>query len=125
MPTCQVIDLLTIHVFKHSMNLNDELICFHFLPLFQDNVDAGNFTLNWDVDTNVYKKFSDQTDTRYGFTETSDPAVVRAFSQWKMDMVDMPEHCQIVAVEMWHGRRMLQVISVREGFKKKVYHFGV
>jgi len=74
----------------------------------QDNVDAGNFTLNWDVDTNVYKKFSDQTDTRYGFTETSDPAVVRAFSQWKMDMVDMPEHCQIVAVEMWHGRRMLQ-----------------
>ena len=41
-------------------------------------------------------------------TETSDPALVKSFMQWKLEMVEMPEHCQIVAVEMWHGHRLLQ-----------------
>ena len=70
----------------------------------QDNVDSGNFRLVWDVDSNIY---TNTTDKRYGVTASSDPSVVRAFMQWKMEMKDMPRHCQIVGVEMWHNYAML------------------
>ena len=70
------------------------------------NVEAGNWTLLWSVDSNMYS--DGLTDTRLGLTETSEPGLVKAFMQWKLDMEDMPEHCQIVAVEMWHGSKVLQ-----------------
>ena len=70
------------------------------------NVEAGNWTLLWAVDSNIY--LGGLTDARLGLTESREPEVVKAFMQWKLDMSDMPEHCQIVAVEMWHGRTVLQ-----------------
>ena len=72
----------------------------------QANVEAGNWTLLWAVDSNIYS--DGLTATRLGLTESREPEVVRAFMQWKLDMAEMPEHCQIVAVEMWHGRSVLQ-----------------
>ena len=70
-----------------------------------ESVESGNFTLVWDVDTNIY---IDNRDKRHGRTHTTDPATVRAFMQWKMEMTAMPQHCQIVGVEMWHNKRQLQ-----------------
>ena len=72
----------------------------------QANVEAGNWTLLWSVDLNTYT--DGITDTRLGLTQTREPDVVKSFMQWKLDMSEMPEHCQIVAVEMWHGRTVLQ-----------------
>ena len=72
----------------------------------QDNVEAGNFSLVWDVDNNIY--IDDKQEKRFGFTQTTDRSVVKSFIQWKLDMRDMPLHCQIVGVEMWHGTVLLQ-----------------
>ena len=71
----------------------------------QANVEAGNWTLLWAVDSNMYS--DGLKDTRLGLTKNREPEVVKAFMQWKLDMAEMPEHCQIVAVEMWHGRAVL------------------
>ena len=81
-----------------------------FLPSHQENlvwrpgqhsVEAGNFSLVWNVEQNEY---SSEADTRYGLTLTTDKRLVRSFMQWKVEMVDMPRHCQIVSVEMLHHR---------------------
>ena len=119
----EVILNVTNYLFKNSINVSqchpqtqtslfydwpDTYLPSHLENLIwrpgQKNVDSGNFSLVWDVDSNIY---SNQTERRYGLTESSDPNIVRAFMQWKMEMRDMPEHCQIVGVEMWHGHFML------------------
>lgn len=69
------------------------------------NVETGNFSLVWDVDKNIY--IDDIGQKRVGFTQTTDRTLVKSFIQWKLDMGDMPLHCQIVAVEMWHGSVVL------------------
>ena len=67
----------------------------------QDSVEAGNFSLVWNVEQNQY---STGAETRYGVTLTTDRRLVRSFMQWKVELVEMPRHCQIVSVEMIHQR---------------------
>ena len=85
-----------------------------FLPSHQQNlvwrpgqqsVESGNFSLVWNMDDNEY---SSSEETRYGVTMTTDRSVVKSFMQWKVDMVDMPRHCQIVSVEMLHGSAVME-----------------
>jgi len=71
----------------------------------QDSVEAGNFSLVWNVERNEY---SSEAETRYGLTLTTDTRRVRSFMQWKVEMVDMPGHCQIVGVEMLHRAGVLE-----------------
>ena len=68
-------------------------------------MEAGNFSLVWNVDQNEY---SSELETRYGVTLTPDTRLVRSFMQWKVEMVDMPGHCQIVGVEMLHSAGVLE-----------------
>ena len=65
------------------------------------SVEAGNWSLVWALDTDTYT--AEAEDVRVGVTASSEPGLVRAFMQWKLDMAEMPAHCQIVAVEMWHS----------------------
>ena len=67
----------------------------------QDSVEAGNFSLVWNVEQNQY---STGAETRYGVTLTTDRRLVRSFMQWKVELGEMPRHCQIVSVEMIHQR---------------------
>ena len=85
-----------------------------FLPSHQQNlvwrpgqqsVESGNFSLVWNMDDNEY---STSEETRYGMTLTTDWKVVKSFMQWKVEMADMPRHCQIVSVEMLHGATVLE-----------------
>ena len=85
-----------------------------FLPGHQENmvwrpgqssVEAGNFSLVWNVEQNEY---STEAETRYGLTLTTDPRLVRSFMQWKVEMGEMPGHCQIVGVEMLHRSGVLE-----------------
>jgi len=85
-----------------------------FLPSHQQNqvwrpgqlsVESGNFSLVWNLDDNEY---STAEETRFGLTLTTDRSVVRSFMQWKVELVDMPRHCQIVSVEMLHRAAVLE-----------------